>query len=115
MAPARKALTMNGNDHICWKSLMRFQDQAGAAVSASSMAAPRGAVPVAVECGRFRLADHDEPPVGGPQHLDRRAVEPGQRLRGDDLARGAGGGTALGEVHDAVEVVEYRVDVVGDH
>ena len=31
--------------------------------------------------GRLGLADDDEPAVGGPQHLDRRAVQAVQRRR----------------------------------
>src|SRR3954447_12115825 len=63
---------------------------------------------------RLRGADDDESPVGGAQHLDRRRVEPAQRLTGDDLVGCSLDRAAGGEVDEAVEVAEDRVDVVDD-
>ena len=45
---------------------------------------------------RLGLADDDEPAVGGGQHLDRRAVEPAERLGGDDVAWCPGNGADVG-------------------
>src|SRR3954471_1174106 len=63
---------------------------------------------------RFRLADGDEAPVGSVQHFDRGAIETAERLGRDHFLRPALHRTAAGEVDDAVEGAEDRVDVVGD-
>ena len=65
--------------------------------------------------GGLGLAHHDEPPVGGGEHLDGGLVEPAQRLAGDHLVRRPGRHPALGDVHDPVEVRQDRVDVVRHH
>src|SRR5262245_14550240 len=99
IVPARYALTMNGRDHMSWTSAMRFHEKAG-----SLIAPARSSVPVAVVGRRLRLSDDDEPPVGGPEHLDRDAVERGEHLRGDHLVRRTADGAALAEVDDPVQV-----------
>ena len=60
------------------------------------------------------LADDDEPPVGRAQDLDRRLVQAGERLGRDHLVGRSRDRAAGTEVHDAVEVREDRVHVVGD-
>ena len=70
---------------------------------------------VGVVARRLRLPDDDEPAVGRAQHLDRRAVQPRQRLGRDHLfAASPATAPPRAEVHDAVEVGEDRVHVVGD-
>src|SRR6266516_2961919 len=71
-------------------------------------------VPVRVHGRRLRLADHHQPAVRGGQHLDRGAVQAGQRRRVDHLGRGTRHRAALAEVDDPVQVAQDRVDVVGD-
>src|SRR5579862_4992445 len=68
----------------------------------------------AVQVRGLRLAHDDAPAVAAEQHLDRRGVQPAERLRGDHLLGRAGDRGAAGEVHDAVEVAEDRVHVVRD-
>ena len=60
------------------------------------------------------LADDDQAPGAVAQHVDRGAVEHGQRVGGDDLLGRAHHRAAVGEVDDLVEVGQDRVDVVGD-
>src|SRR5207247_4940926 len=60
------------------------------------------------------LTDDDEPAVGGMKDLDRRAVETAERSARDHLFRRALDRAAAGEVDDAVEVADDRVDVVRD-
>ena len=62
---------------------------------------------------RLGLAHHDEPAVGGAEHLDGRVVEGGEGRRGDDLSRRARHRAAPGDVDDPVEVGQDRVHVVG--
>src|SRR2546430_13440580 len=65
------------------------------------------------ECG-LGLTDDDEPAVGGMEDLDRCAVEAAERLARDLLFGSALDRAAAGEVDDAVEVADDRVDVVRD-
>ena len=67
-----------------------------------------------VDEGRLGLADDDEPAVTCREDLDRCAVQPGQRLTGDDLSGRSRDGGAACEVHDVVDVAEDRVDVMRD-
>src|SRR5439155_25546588 len=71
-------------------------------------------VPDAVDYGRFWLSDDDESAVGGAQHLDRYAVQAGERLARDHLLRRALDRRAFRDVDDTVEVAEDRIDVVSD-
>jgi hypothetical protein len=71
-------------------------------------------VTAAVHERRLRLSDDDEPAVGCAQHLDRRPVQTGECLARDHLLGRPLDCPAAGDVHDAVEVAEDRVDVVGD-
>src|SRR5439155_10404599 len=84
----------------------RFQDSPWKTAASSMLVA------VAMDERGFRLADDDEPPVRGAQHLDRGAVEAAERLAGDHLVGAAFDRAAAGEVDHAVEVAEDRVDVV---
>src|SRR5438876_3197600 len=108
IVPASSALTMNWNEKSSWRSVTGFQE------SPWKIAASGMFVTVAVNEGRLGLPDDDEPSVGGVQHLDRRSVEPAERLARDHLFRASFDGGAAGDVDDAVEVAEDRVDVVGD-
>src|SRR5436189_1509606 len=108
IVPASSALTMNGKAKSWRTSSAGFQESPWK-TEASSML-----VPVSVDERSFRLADDDEPAVGGAQHLDRRAVEAAERGARDHLGGAAFDGAAAGDVDDAVEVAEDRVDVVGD-
>jgi hypothetical protein len=56
---------------------------------------------------------HDEDPPAGPDHLDRRAVEPGEGGRRHQLVYGAEGGVAVAEIEDAVDSAEQLVELVG--
>src|SRR5437879_3287642 len=98
IVPASSALTMNGKETSCWRSLIGFQE------SPWKMAASGMRVTVAVDERRLGLSDHDEPAVGGAQHLDRRGVETAERLARDHLFRPAFDGGASSDVDDAVEV-----------
>src|SRR5436190_5034410 len=71
-------------------------------------------VSMAVHERGLGLADDDESAVGGAEDFDRRAVEAAERLARDDLLGRTLDSGAAGEVDDAVEVAEDRVDVVGD-
>src|SRR5438045_353258 len=106
IVPASSALTMNGYVNSCRKSSSRFHDKPWK-TAASSMA-------VAVMAGRLGLADDDEPPVRGVQHLDRHAEEPRQRLARDHISRPAADRAAAGDIDDLVDEAEDRVDVVRD-
>src|SRR6266511_3648655 len=90
--PAAKAFRMNGNWRSCSTTLA-----------------------IAMERDGVRMAHNDEPAVARAEHLDRRRVERAQRLAGDDLLRPAHHGPASGQVQNAVEVGQDRVDVVGHH
>ena len=61
-------------------------------------------VAVVVVRRRLRLADDDEPPVGGAQHLDRHAVQARSASRRDDLLDRSLDGAAARQVDDAVEI-----------
>src|SRR5579872_1211960 len=63
---------------------------------------------------QVRRADDDEPAVGCAQDLDRHAVQRGERLRRDHVLGPAFHRGAAGDVDDAVEVGDDRVDVVRD-
>ena len=63
---------------------------------------------------QVRRADDDEPSVGRAQHLDRNAVQRGERLGRDHVFGLSFDRGPAGEVHDAVEVADDRVDVVRD-
>ena len=58
---------------------------------------------------RVGLADHHEPTVGGVQHLDRRLVEPRQRVSGEHFLRRARHRAAAPEVNDPVEIRERKL------
>src|SRR6266487_4522646 len=106
IVPASSALTMNGYEKSCCRSMSGFQESPWK-IAASSM-------PVAVHERCLGLADDDESAVGGAQHLDRSAVETAEGLARDHRFRSALDGLATRDVDDSVEVAEDRVDVVGD-
>src|SRR5712692_6516219 len=83
IVPASSALTMNGYEKSCRRSLIGFQESPWKS-EASSMR-----VAVAVHERRLGLSDDDEPAVGCSQHLDRCAVETAQRLARDHRLRAA--------------------------
>src|SRR5262249_15643086 len=103
IVPARNALTMNGYWKSCMPGSERLRsDRHGVAV------------PVGVPGRGFGLADHDQPAVGGPQHLHRRPVQVGEDRGPDHLVGRAADRAAPGDIGDPVEVADDRVDVVGD-
>src|SRR5256714_13152366 len=106
IVPAASALTMKGYVKSCWTSVSGFQESPWK-TAASGMSA-------AVDGGGVGLTDDDEPAVGGTEDLDRRAVEAAERLARDHLFGSALDRAAAGEVDDAVEVADDRVDVVRD-
>ena len=73
----------------------RVREQSGARRSTTFQDSPwkigglNMGMAVAVDERRFRLADDDEAAVGGPQHLDRRAVEAAERRARDHFLRTA--------------------------
>src|SRR3954464_1196903 len=69
-------------------------------------------MPIAVMRGGFRCTHDDEPPLAGLQYLYCRAVEPGEGLARDDIARRTDGDATAGEVDDLVQVAEDGIDVV---
>src|SRR6266516_2523474 len=99
---------MNGNETSSRMSLTAFQESPWKTAASSVRMA------VAVHERRLGLSDHDEPAVGRPQHLDRDAVQPAEGLTRDHVLRAALDGATAGDVDDAVEKAEDRVDVVGD-
>src|SRR5439155_16448151 len=106
IVPAASALTMKGYVKSCWTSVSGFQESPWK-TAASGMT-------VAVDEWGLGLTDDDEPAVGGMEDLDRRAVEAAERLARDHLFGSALDRAAAGEVDDAVEVADDRVDVVRD-
>src|SRR5436190_5789462 len=108
IVPASSALTMNAYERSSWRSSSGFAERPWK-IAASAML-----VAVAVHERRLGLADDHEPAVGGAQHLDRGAVEPAEGRARDHVLGHALDGLAAGDVDDAVEVAENRVDVVGD-
>src|SRR5512133_3499597 len=98
IVPAASALTMNGYAKSCWTSVTGFQESPWK-TAASGMT-------IAVDEWGLRLADDDEPPVGGVQDLDRRAVETGERPARDYLLRRAFDRAAACEVDAPAEVAE---------
>ena len=81
--PASSALTMNGNAVSCRKSETGSSDRTARRPLSELVML----VAIAVVGGRLGQPDDDEAPVGRLQHLDRDAVEAGERRRGDHLAR----------------------------
>src|SRR5437764_11798386 len=69
---------------------------------------------VSVDERRLRLADDDETPIRRAQDLDRRSVETTEGLARDHVLGSSFHRTAPGDVDDAVEVAEDRIDVVRD-
>ena len=63
-------------------------------------------VAVAVDVRGLGLADDDELPVTGAQHLDRQAVQARQGRRGDHLVDRSAHRAAIRQVDDPVEVAE---------
>src|SRR5262249_50884947 len=110
IVPASSAWTMNGKRKSSRTSWTRFQESPWK-TAASGMGVR---VPVAVHERRLRLADDDEAAGGRVQHLDRRAVQAAERLARDHVRGPSLDRAAAGEVDDAVEVADQRVDVVGD-
>ena len=94
---------------MSWSSIRRAR--AGWRVGSSSMTG-RWCGSDEVETGVGRLAD-DEDPAMDAEHVDVRAVEVGQPLRGEDLVRRPGRPAAVDDEEDPVDEVEDRVDVVG--
>jgi hypothetical protein len=66
-----------------------------------------------VGCLGIRGAD-DHQPIARAQHEDGRAVQVGERLRGEHLVGRAECEPAVREIEDAVDLAEDRVDVVRD-
>src|SRR5579859_6749831 len=60
------------------------------------------------------LADHDEPPVAGAQHLDRSAIEARQHFCLDHLLWSAADHPALRDIDHPVEERKNRIHVVRD-
>src|ERR1035441_9672109 len=87
MPAARRALIMKWYSSSWPTSRTRFQLSWGLAPSAGmSVAVGMGVLVAVVMVGRgLGLADHDQAPVGGPQHLDANPVEAAQRLACDHL------------------------------
>src|SRR2546421_8813254 len=106
IVPASSALTMKGYAKSWWRSVSGFQESPWN-TAASGMT-------VAVHERGFRLSDHDEPAVGGVQDLDRCAVEAAERLARDHLFGRALDRATAGQIDDAVEVADDRIDVVRD-
>ena len=65
-----------------------------------------------VEARVGRLADDEDPAVDA-EHVDVRAVQVGEPLRGEDLVGRPGRPAAVDDEEDPVDEVEDRVDVVG--
>src|SRR5208283_4717303 len=61
----------------------------------------------------FRARDYEMAPRV-VEDLDRNVVERAERLRRDDLAGRTRGDLSVGDVDDFVQVMDQRVDVVGD-
>lgn len=72
-------------------------------------------VSIGVKRGWFGLAHDNEAVVRGGQNLDRSLEQPCQGFRRDDLSRGARNCPAGSDIDDAIEIGQYRVDIVGDH
>src|ERR1700704_4311906 len=106
MVPARYALTMKWNSRSRRTSSTTFQLRPGSATAITSVVDVHATtrVEVRVVAGGFGLADHDETTVGGAQHLDRGAIERGERLATDHVRRHTHDCTPLGEVDDPIEV-----------
>src|SRR5438105_1787297 len=101
--PTANAFCMKWNRSKSWTSASRSQTGWSTNSGARVLVVP----------DRLLLADHYDPAVPGPQHLDRCAVEPRERLGPDHVLGPAGHDLALGDVDDAVEEREDGVDVVG--
>ncbi len=59
------------------------------------------------------IARHDEDAAAEADHVDRRAVKPGQHGPGDHLVHAAQRRLAAAEVEHPVERTEQRVEFVG--
>src|SRR5438105_8476991 len=106
IVPASSALTMKGYARSWWRSVSGFQESPWKTAALG--------MTVAVDERGFRLPDDDEPAVGGVQNLDRCAVEAAERFARDHLFGRALDRATAGEVDDAVEVADDRVDVMRD-
>src|SRR5207247_1247959 len=104
IVPARIALSMKWNASSLRTSSTRFHVSRTVvpprSMSVSGMTAP--VVQVGVVRRGLGMADDHEPSVGGLEHLDRRPVQPAQRLGRDHVARIARGRTAAREVDDPI-------------